>query len=74
MFIDDPARVNAIFTPGVPGVFGSYLLLEDRQQLENAREVVLSAGFRHCQAAFVSPVVRLRDIKDQPHDQAPSLG
>lgn len=30
-FIDDPIRVGAVFRPGLPGVFGPELLLEDRQ-------------------------------------------
>jgi hypothetical protein len=61
--------------PGWRGVFvaaGLEPLLEDREQLKNACEVVPATGSRLCQAALVTAIACLGNIKDEPHDQPQS--
>src|SRR5690242_5067867 len=48
------------------------LLLEDRQQFENAREVLPVSGSRCREMAFVAAIVCLGDVKDEPHAICPS--
>jgi hypothetical protein len=48
------------------------LLFKDRQQFENACEVLPASGSRYREVAFVSAIGRLDDVKDDSHAISPS--